>query len=132
MSIKIKGTVGGVSIDLEIDGITEELISDIGQVFKKDDTCSVQKASATEAVVSDEERSTEDLTAQSTFGQASINDAFDYIRAKNEVASGELIDYLSGKGCSDSEIKRTMMMLRENPDIKTKQGSDFQRVYMMS
>ncbi len=86
-----------------------------------------------EKTVSDNNNNTRNTASNASnnpmFSGVPIDEAVLYVKSKTEVSSGELIEFLSTKGCSDADIKRTMMLLREDSEIKTKQGSDFQRIY---
>ncbi len=135
MAIRIKGTIGTVPVDLEIDGISSEFFNQLGQVFNNETTNDdITFASScegqSEKTVSDNNRNAASNASNNPiFSDMPIDEAVLYVKSKAEVSSGELIEFLSTKGCSDTVIKRTMMLLREDSEIKTRQGSDFQRIY---
>ncbi len=135
MAIRIKGTIGTVPVDLEIDGISSEFFSQLGQVFNSEaihneSTFASGCENQSEKTVSDNNNNSRNADSNNPmFSGMPIDEAVLYVKSKTEVSSGELIEFLSTKGCSDADIKRTMMLLREDSEIKTKQGSDFQRIY---
>ncbi|MCE2026985.1 hypothetical protein [Sessilibacter corallicola] len=144
MAIRIKGTIGAVPVDLEIDGISSEFFSQLGQVFNNEaihsgttnneainneSTFASDCENQSEKTVSDNNNARNAASNNPMFSGMPIDEAVLYVKSKTEVSSGELIEFLSTKGCSDADIKRTMMLLREDSEIKTKQGSDFQRIY---
>lgn len=118
MTIRIKGLIAGIEVDLSIDGLDSDSLSKIVSGIS-------QPVANKKAEVSQQ---------NAPFGSDESQQAWQLARAlikdQGEVLSCDLVNYLNNKGFSDRAIKKALLLLREQGEVATCLSKDGQqRVY---
>jgi len=122
MAIRIHGTVAGLPIDLTVEGLSKESLAEILTNLE----CVQNVASQIGDVPAPE------AIKKSPVGGAewALNCAMEHIAAQGEIASCDLINYLTEVGMDDVTIKRTLLFLREKGEVETVRSENGQqRIY---
>lgn len=127
--IKVKGKIAGVDVDLEIEGFSQELFKQLSQLL----TAKVAKNSDVNDEQSDSlntQNTTETSKApvpQFPISQQYAQIALQYLTDNGDTSSSILIEHLGALGCSDQEIKKSLMALRESDQVTTYKSDDGQQ-----
>ncbi|GAB2189182.1 hypothetical protein [Sessilibacter sp. MAH2] len=130
--IKVKGKIAGIDVDLEIDGLSQELFKQFTQLVSSSSATLASSQESTELSHTSDNQHSENgqLTNSPPYfpvAQQSAQLALQYLKEHGDTSSSVLIDYLSSHGCSDQEIKKSLMALRESDDVRTYKSDDGQQ-----